>query len=107
VAPVAQAEGVNSHQVFQWRAYGQRTVGDAKSGCAALLPVVVSGGESDRRAFDAESALAAASGAIHTELPGCATITAEHGVATGLVRVTAGGVAVVELCTGTEIWIRY
>jgi transposase len=44
VARVAQAEGVNSHQVFQCRrAYRQGTLGDAASGCAALLPVLVSG----------------------------------------------------------------
>jgi transposase len=88
VARVAQAEGVNSHQVFQWRhAYRQRTLSGTSPGCAALLPVVVSGSESERRAFDTGSALAASSGAIHIGLPGRATIMAEHGADTGLLRV--------------------
>ena len=88
VARVAQAVGVNSHQVFQWRrAYRQGTLGDSSSGCAALLPVVVSGSGSERRAFDTGPALAAASAAIHIELPGRGTITAEHGADTGLLRV--------------------
>jgi hypothetical protein len=57
------------------------------SGCPALLQVVVSGSESELQAFNMNAALAAASGAIHIELPGRATITAEHGADTGLLRV--------------------
>ena len=46
VARVAQAEGVNSHQVFQWRrAYRQGTLGDPEVSRAALLPVVISGSD--------------------------------------------------------------
>lgn len=57
VARVAQAEGVNSHQVFQWRrAYRQGTLGDSTS-------------------------------EIHIELPGRATITAEHGADASLLRM--------------------
>jgi transposase len=80
VARVAQAEGVNSHQVFQWRkAYRQGTLGEAGSDCTALLPVVVSelGNE----------AQTGPSGAIHIEFPGRATITAESGADVRLLRV--------------------
>jgi Transposase and inactivated derivatives len=79
VARVAQAEGVNSHQVFQWRrSYRQGTLGDAGADCTALLPVVVSepGNETETKP----------SGAIHIEFPGRATITAESGADGHLLR---------------------
>jgi len=42
VARVAQAEGVNSHQVFQWRrAYRQGGLDEAEFRSSALLPVVL------------------------------------------------------------------
>jgi transposase-like protein len=88
VARVAQAEGVNSHQVFQWRqAYWQGALGDSATGAAALLPVVVS--ESGRQTQEpcGESAPAASSGAIHIDLPGRAMITAENGANVVLLRV--------------------
>lgn len=48
VARVAQAEGVNSHQVFQWRrSYRQGGLGVADSAPSCLLPVVVQQGESE------------------------------------------------------------
>jgi transposase len=79
VARVAQAEGVNSHQVFQWRrAYRQGALGEAGSDCTALLPVVVSESSRDGQADS--------SGAIHIELPGRATITAESGADMRLLR---------------------
>jgi transposase len=87
VARVAQAEGVNSHQVFQWRrAYRQGTLGDAASGCAALLPVVISVRGGERHEPDETSVRAGSSGTIHIELPGHATITAEYGADSGLLR---------------------
>ena len=79
VARVAQAEGVNSHQVFQWRrAYRQGTLGETGSDCTALLPVVVSEPGNEVRTDS--------SGAIHIEFPGRATITAESGVDARLLR---------------------
>ena len=88
VARVAQAEGVNSHQVFQWRrAYRQGTLGDAASGCAALLPVVVSGEGVEAQGPDDAPVRTESWGAIHIELPGRAMITAEHGADGHLLRV--------------------
>lgn len=79
VARVAQAEGVNSHQVFQWRrAYRQGTLGEAGSDCTALLPVVVSEPCNEKQTWP--------SGSIHIELPGRATITAKSGVDVHLLR---------------------
>lgn len=88
VARVAQAEGVNSHQVFQWRrAYRQGTLGDSTSGSARLLPVIISGEGSEPPRRDEATERAGSSGAIHIELPGRATITAEHGADAGLLRM--------------------
>ena len=43
VARVAQAEGVNSHQVFQWRrAYRAGELAVAVQQASSLLPVIVS-----------------------------------------------------------------
>ena len=88
VARVAQAEGVNSHQVFQWRrAYRQGTLGDSTSDRATLLPVVISGNGCEQPAPDEATERAGSSGAIHIELPGRATITAEHGADASLLRM--------------------
>lgn len=87
VARVAQAEGVNSHQVFQWRkAYRNGALGDSAAGSTALLPVVIS--ERSRQGSDLleESATTVSSGAIHIELPGRAMITAESGADMRLLR---------------------
>ena len=84
VARVAQAEGVNSHQVFQWRrAYRQGELADSAERASTLLPVVIS-------SFDSEAAVntqraasenrPASSGAIRVELPGGTTISVESGV---------------------------
>jgi transposase len=79
VARVAQAEGVNSHQVFQWRrAYRQGTLGETGSDCTALLPVVVSEPGDEEQMGSC--------GSIHIELPGRATITAESGADVRLLR---------------------
>jgi len=88
VARVAQAEGVNANQVFQWRrAY--RNGGMLPPGSTALLPVMIEA--EDRRDSDITSAEGLAhaaaepllpgspSGAIHIELPGRAAISVERG----------------------------
>ena len=106
VSRVAQAEGVNSHQVFDWRrAYrnGKLAAGEQES--CKLLPVIVSvpdagidaesTAEASYGAVDtgraprlaASSAHAqAATGSIHIELPGGATFRVENGVNAALLR---------------------
>jgi transposase len=83
VARVAQAEGVNSHQVFQWRrAYRKGELTDAGEHSAALLPVVmaaVSNDSVDDRQQLVNQEPASSSGAIHIELAGRATISVESG----------------------------
>lgn len=87
VARVAQAEGVNSHQVFQWRkAYREGALGDSAAGPASLLPVVISERNRQSRQSSFEEATAVSAGAIHIELPGRAMITAESGADMRLLR---------------------
>jgi transposase len=80
VARVALAEGVNSHQVFQWRrAYRAGELGEQAS---SLLPVIVSGVGSagvDHRQQTVSQESSVSSGAIHIEFPGRVVITVEHG----------------------------
>jgi transposase len=96
VARVAQAEGVNANQVFQWRrAYrdGELPAGGAST---ALLPVVI-GAEAGSMAETAsapevpqatpdEACPVQPSGAIHIELPGRAAISVERGADRALLR---------------------
>jgi transposase len=93
VAKVAQAEGVNSHQVFDWRrAYlkGKLEPKDRKS--AALLPVVLSPAEESTIAVDAavtesiKPMAAMPAGAIHIEMSGRVKIRVESGVDAALLR---------------------
>jgi transposase-like protein len=83
VARVALAEGVNSHQVFQWRrAYRAGELMAAGEQASSLLPVIVSaagsGGLVERQQAASQEA-AVPSGAIHIEFPGRVAITVEHG----------------------------
>jgi len=87
VARVAQAEGVNSHQVFQWRrAYRQGGLDETGSGSSTLLPVVLSerGKKTVEQGEGRASALVA--GAIHIELPGGVSIRVERGADLGLLQ---------------------
>jgi transposase len=83
VSRVAQAEGVNSHQVFDWRrAYRAGDLVEAGGHASSLLPVIVStagstGQVERKQAVSQEASIS--SGAIHIELPGRATITVEYG----------------------------
>ena len=83
VARVAQAEGVNSHQVFQWRrAYRAGELVVAGEQASSLLPVIVSmAGSAElverRQIVSQESSVP--SGAIHIEFPSRVAITVEHG----------------------------
>jgi transposase len=92
VARVAQAEGVNANQVFQWRRTYQN--GELLPG-SALLPVVVGTGTGvpemalERAAGQAapeETFPESPSGSIHIELPGRAAISVERGADRALLR---------------------
>jgi len=83
VARVAQAEGVNSHQVFQWRRFyrGGKLV-ESGENASALLPVVLAATDSTEQAQREQAVIPEreiASGAIHIEFPGRVAITVEHG----------------------------
>ena len=90
VARVAQAEGVNSHQVFQWRrAYRKGELANAGDRSTALLPVVMAAASDDslgerQQALSLEPATP--SGAIHIELAGRATISVESGAERTMLR---------------------
>ncbi len=83
VARVALAEGVNSHQVFQWRrAYRVGELVEAGEQASSLLPVIVSATGSRslvERQQTVSREASAPSGAIHIEFPGRVAITVGHG----------------------------
>jgi hypothetical protein len=102
VSRVAQAEGVNAHQVFDWRrAYRKGRLGAKEQRCCALLPVVLSPADAGA-GCDAGTSLVAAgagdvssspvvsasssTGSIHIELPGRAAIWVESGADVSLLR---------------------
>jgi len=89
VARVSQAEGVNSHQVFQWRrAYRAGKLVEFGERASALLPVVLAATDSTEQAQREQAVIPEseiAAGAIHIEFPGRATITVEHGADRALV----------------------
>ena len=76
VSRVAQSEGVNAHQVFDWRRL-YRAGRLIESGAGGLVPVVI--GE-DVSSVVAESIPAPSGGSIHIEFPGRALVTIEPGV---------------------------
>jgi transposase len=87
VARVAQAEGVNSHQVFQWRrAYRQGMLGDPATEPVSLLLVMVGTSGEQIRECCREPMPARATGAIHIEFPGRVAITVESGANIDLLR---------------------
>ena len=95
VAKVAQAEGVNSHQVFDWRrAYLKGKLEPKGQKSAALLPVVLSPAEAIAITVDAavtekssiQPMTAMPGGAIHIELSGRVKIRVERGVDAALLR---------------------
>jgi transposase len=83
VARVALAEGVNSHQVFQWRrAYRAGELVDAGEQASSLMPVIVSTAGSAglvERPQIVSQEPSVSLGAIHIEFPGRVAITVEHG----------------------------
>jgi transposase len=91
VARVAQAEGVNSHQVFQWRrAYKLGALSETSEQAPSLLPVIVATTEPPIHLEPHEEmglVPTASSGAIHIELPGRAMISVECGADPATLRV--------------------
>ena len=84
VSRVAQAEGVNAHQVFDWRrAYRDGRLNDSG---AALLPVVIAEGVKRDGLFPEEADCSSACGSIHIEIPERATISVEPGADKALLR---------------------
>jgi transposase len=83
VARVALAEGVNSHQVFQWRrAYRVGELVEPGKHSSSLLPVIVSATGSEglvERQQTVSQEASVPSGAIHIEFPGRVVITVERG----------------------------
>jgi len=83
VARVALAEGVNSHQVFQWRrSYRAGKLVEFGEQASALLPVVLAATDSTGQAQREQAVIAEAeiaAGAIHIEFPGRVAITVEYG----------------------------
>ena len=97
VARVAQAEGVNANQVFQWRRTYRDGVLPSGGASTALLPVVI-GTENGSmpeiastpevpQAGPDEACPVQPSGAIHIEFPGLASISVERGADRALLRV--------------------
>ncbi|MGA3050286.1 MAG: transposase [Terracidiphilus sp.] len=106
VSLVAQAEGVNSHQVFDWRrAYRNGKLAAGEQEPCKLLPVIMSASDAGNDAgVTAEESIGAidagraqrtaassahaqiATSSIHIELPGRATIRVENGVNAALLR---------------------
>jgi transposase-like protein len=88
---VAQAEGVNSHPVFQWRrAYRLGELVDFGEPTSSLLPVTISSSEREDLVSAqrvASEARPASGGAIRVELPGGTTISVESGVDPATLRV--------------------
>jgi len=89
VARVAQAEGVNSHQVFQWRrAFKRGELGDPDAAATALLPVTLSSPRAPNHGTPRSGAKErpAAGGSIHIEFPRRVVISVESGADAVLLR---------------------
>lgn len=95
VAKVVQAEGVNSHQVFDWRrAYLKGKLDPKGQKSAALLPVILSPADASPVIVDAavtekssiKPMAAMPGGAIHIETSGRVKIRVESGVEAALLR---------------------
>ncbi len=82
VAEVARAHGVNANQVFKWRRAFER--GELSESSVALIPVTVDSPRDESR--ETEVSARPATGAIHIELPGRATISVESGADSSLVH---------------------
>jgi len=93
VARVAQAEGVNANQVFQWRRAYRNGELRSDRNPSALLPVLIGSDAasvpeiaSEAEATAVDSGAVQPSGAIHIELPGRAMISVERGADRALLR---------------------
>ena len=80
VSRVARSEGVNAHQVFDWR-HAYRSGELIENSASSRVPVVVTS-----EPGNAELPQPASSGSIHIEIPERATISVEPGADTALLR---------------------
>jgi len=87
VALVARAHGLNANQVFKWRrAFERGELVDSTAACTALLPVTAAASSEVQTREPAEQQQPPATGSIHIEFPGRATISAESGADPVLLR---------------------
>jgi transposase len=93
VARIAQAEGVNANQIFQWRrAYRSGGLSETSNRSIALLPVAVR--EQEENVLEAEEPdgpvapqeAATVGGTINIEFPGRALVSIERGASPAVVR---------------------
>jgi transposase-like protein len=90
VARVAQAEHVNSHQVFQWRrAYRAGELVETGKDDASLLPVVVAKADSEPGLLTKvqPQQQVPAAGKIHIELSTGARVSVEHGADCAVLKI--------------------
>ena len=84
VSRVAQAEGVNAHQVFDWRrAYRDGRLNDPGT---ALLPVVIAEATKRDGPVPEDADCLSGGGSIHIEIPERARISVEPGADKALLR---------------------
>jgi len=87
VALVARAHGVNANQVFAWRrALKSGELGHPIAAATALLPVTVTASSEAEILERTAQQRPAATGSIHIEFPGRATISIESGADPVLLR---------------------
>ena len=87
VALVARAHGLNANQVFKWRrAFERGELVDSTAACTALLPVTLAASSEAETRELAVQQQPAATGSIHIEFPGRATISVESGADPVLLR---------------------
>ena len=80
VALVARAHGLNANQVFKWRrAFERGELLDSAASSTALLPVTVAAPSKTEIWEPPAQQPPAASGSIHIEFPGRASISVECG----------------------------
>jgi len=91
VARVAQAEHVNSHQVFQWRrAYRAGELVETGKDDASLLPVVVAKADSEPgllTTVQPQQQQVPAAGKIHIELSTGARVSVEYGADCAVLKI--------------------
>jgi transposase len=87
VALVARAHGLNANQVFKWRrAFERGELMDSAAARTALLPVTVAASSEAETQWAAQQQQPAATGSMHIEFAGRATISVQSGTDVTLSR---------------------